>query len=277
MNVESSNKVGQAFLPARIQDAQAGMPAPPFVPRPFISPTFATPIDITHRRLPHWQMDGAIYWVCFRLADSIPMNKLRVWKEELAGWIRFNSEPWGERQWLEYDQRFGERLESWLDAGMGSRALARADVREAVAGCLLRFDSDRLLIHAAVIMPTHVHALLEPLPIKKGEGWADQQGGAGISACPGPKRAGRNACATLPCHELSDLLHGIKGTSARLANKILGTTGEPFWMDESYDHIVRSESQYRHFLRYIRENPVKAALQIDEFWIRLPEDQPAPR
>ncbi|MDD4622563.1 MAG: hypothetical protein PHG71_04930, partial [Kiritimatiellae bacterium] len=126
---------------------------------------------------------------------------------------------------------------------------------------LMRFHGDRLLIHAAVIMPTHVHALIEPLPLTM----------AGKNACPTlpyhKLSAGKNACPTLPYHKLSDLLHGIKGASARAASKILGTTGTAFWMDESYDHIERNEKQYRHFLHYIQENPVKARLPSDEYWI----------
>ena len=209
-------------------------------------------ISISRRRLPHWHMDGAIYWVCFRLADSIPLDKLRAWQAERTLWCQANAEPWTEQQWQEYNRLFGDRYEAWLDAGMGSRALAREDVRQTVVDCLTRFHGDRLLIHAAVIMPTHIHALIEPLPVKK--------------ECTGTP-AGKNACHTLPYHKLSDLLHGIKGASARAANKILGTTGTAFWMDESYDHIVRNEKQYRHFRRYIQENPVKVGLKDDEYWL----------
>ena len=89
----------------------------------------------------------------------------------------------------------------------------------------------------------------------------------GKNAC----RTLENACPTLCCHDLSDLLHGIKGASARAANRILGTTGTSFWMDEAYDHIVRNEKQYRHFLRYIDENPLKAHLRNGEFWLYLPD------
>lgn len=38
-------------------------------------------------------------------------------------------------------------------------------------------------------------------------------------------------------------------------------------MDESYDHIVRSETQYRHFERYIEENPTRAKLADHEYWL----------
>ena len=172
------------------------------------------------------------YWITFRLADAIPQNKFRAWKQERDVWLRLHPQPWSETDWKGYDQRFGKRIESWLDAGMGCRALAKPDVREAVKRCVLRFDGDRLLLHAAVIMPTHVHLLLEPL---KG-------------------------------HELSKLLQGIKGASARMANIRLDTAGT-FWLDESYDHIVRSEKQYQRFVRYIADNPVKAGLKEGEYWL----------
>jgi REP element-mobilizing transposase RayT/type I restriction-modification system DNA methylase subunit len=186
----------------------------------------------THRNLPHWKKDGAIYWITFRMADSLPQEKLKTWKAERDIWSQNHPEPWDEVTWKEYDERFGDRLDQWLDAGMGSRALARPEIRETVKSCLLRFDGERLVVHSAVIMPNHVHALIEPL-----DG-----------------------------HDLSKLLQGIKGASARAANQILGTTGT-FWLDESYDHIVRSEAQYKHFLRYIADNPIKAGLRENEYWL----------
>ncbi len=187
---------------------------------------------ITRRNLPHWTKEGAIYWVTFRLADSLPQDKLRAWIEERDIWRKAHPEPWTDAEWTEYDDRFGKCLDEWLDAGYGSRALARSDVREVVRDCLMKFDDQRVRVHAAVIMPTHVHALLEPLET----------------------------------NTLSQLLKGIKGASARRANKLLGVSGT-FWMDESYDHIVRSEKQYRHFLRYVEENPRKANLGDSEYWL----------
>ncbi|MGC8561457.1 MAG: Eco57I restriction-modification methylase domain-containing protein, partial [Phycisphaerae bacterium] len=189
----------------------------------------------TNRNLPHWTRDGSIYWVTFRLADSLPQEKLAAWRAEREAWSNQHPEPWSEAEWEEYSKRFGERLQSWLDAGYGSCALARPDVRQTVQDCLLRFNGERLQLHAAVIMPNHVHLLLEPL-------------------------AG---------NELAKILKGIKGTSARRANEILGNTGASLWMDESYDHIVRSERQYQHFVRYIAENPAKANISSDQFWLYL--------
>ena len=133
---------------------------------------------------------------------------------------------------MEYDRLPGNRIEAWLDARMGCRALARGDVREVVTRSALRFDGDGLLVHAAVIMPNHVHLLPEPF---KG-------------------------------HDHSKLLQGVKGASAREADALLGTAGT-FWLDESYDHIVRSERKYQRFVRYFADNPVKAGLREDEYWL----------
>lgn len=190
-------------------------------------------IHITRRNLPHWTKANAVYWITFRLADSLPQEKLNGWKAERDNWISKHRKPWSEKEWKEYDEQFGKRVESWLDSGYGSCVLAQPEIREIVQECLLRFNGERLLLHAGVIMPNHVHLLLEPLP----------------------------------GNSLSELLKGIKGASSRKINQSIGTTGTKFWMDESYDHIVRSEAQYQHFIRYIAENPIKANLSKDKYWL----------
>ena len=71
---------------------------------------------------------------------------------------------------------------------------------------------------------------------------------------------------------LSQIMRGIKGPSARAANQLLGRSG-PFWMDESYDRIVRNEKEYRHFLDYIQSNPIKANLAPHQYWVHLPSSE----
>jgi putative transposase len=56
------------------------------------------------------------------------------------------------------------------------------------------------------------------------------------------------------------LLKALKGVTARMANKELGRTGEPFWQRESYDHWVRDERELCRIAAYIEGNPVKAGL-----------------
>jgi len=194
-----------------------------------------TGITVTRRNLPHWTRQNALYWVTFRLVDSLPGAKLNAWKAERELWVRKHPEPRTESEWREYDRRFGRKLESWLDAGYGECVLARPGIRGILRDCLLRFEGVRLLLPAAVIMPNHVHLLMEVI--------------------------GENS--------LSGMLGGIKGASARRINRVLGREGR-LWQDESYDHIVRSRSQYLHFLRYIADNPARAGLGPAQYWLRLP-------
>jgi REP-associated tyrosine transposase len=80
------------------------------------------------------------------------------------------------------------------------------------------------VLRAYVVMPNHVHVLLEPL---------------------------------VPLHKL---MAAVKGVSARDANGKLGRTGKPFWQDESFDHWVRDAGQFARTKTYIENNPVKARL-----------------
>ncbi len=211
---------------------------------------------ITRRNLPHWRRNGCVYWVTFCLADSLPQSKLDQLRAEKEAWRRRNPEPWTLEQQRDHYTQFEERVQQWLDAGYGTCALAQPIIRNAVRDCLTRFDGDRLDLHAAVIMPNHVHALIEPrgrrdTGIPAGE--SDSEAQTGMSVSP-----------------LSRLLKGIKGASARAANQRLSRTG-PFWMDESYDRIIRDADEYRRFTDYIRENPTKAGLAEEKYWLYLPQ------
>lgn len=193
-------------------------------------------LHINRRNLPHWTRSGAIYWITFRLADSLPHQKLEMWEEEHNLWLKKHPKPWSENEIKEFNEKFTERLEKWLDSGYGSCILANPSIRKEVEKSILKFDGERLNVHSAVIMPNHVHLLLEPF---RG-------------------------------YSISELLKGIKGASARKINKILEAKAKKIWMQESYDHIVRSEKEYFYFIRYIADNPVRANLPEDKYWLYVP-------
>lgn len=76
-----------------------------------------------------------------------------------------------------------------------------------------------------------------------------------------------SGCMANPVHVLvrpmippSRLLQTLKGFSARMANRLVDRTGEPFWQAESYDHWVRDGGEYGRIAAYIDNNPVKAGL-----------------
>lgn len=149
-------------------------------------------------------------------------------------WIRLHPLPWLTREQREYDKRFNRRVQEWLDAGMGACVLRRCDVRDELARCLLEFDTVRYHVDSYVIMPNHVHLVIAP----------QEQ------------------------YELSIILRGIKGVSANRCNKLLGQKGR-FWMDESYDHIIRDANELGALRDYIVENPKKAHLKRGEYSLEV--------
>jgi REP element-mobilizing transposase RayT len=83
----------------------------------------------------------------------------------------------------------------------------------------------RYQLHAFVVMPNHVHLLATP-------------------------------------HVSADQWLGpLKGFTAHEANRLLGTRG-PFWQEESFDRLVRSDEEFDRIRFYIEQNPVKAGLVL---------------
>jgi REP element-mobilizing transposase RayT len=119
------------------------------------------------------------------------------------------------------------------------------EARDAVLQHSLHDHGKRFELHAAVVMPEHVHLLLTPLRDEKG--WP---------------------------YGLPLILKLIKGTSARSVNKLLNSSG-PVWQEESFDHVLRSQESLEEKREYIRLNPVRRGLvQKPEdykwLWLELP-------
>ena len=86
------------------------------------------PVVFLSGALPHWRQDNVTCFVTFRLADSLPR----------------------------------EKLQQWLDAGTGSCVLALPEVKQLVENALGHFDGQRYTLDAFVVAPNHVHALVTP-------------------------------------------------------------------------------------------------------------------
>jgi putative transposase len=186
-------------------------------------------IRFTENLLPHWQQNGATYFVTFRLADSVPTHLRTQWEEERATWLRFHPEPWDVGTELEYHKRFTGAIERWLDAGYGSCVLRQIECAKIVDDALRHFDGQRLALISSVIMPNHVHALL----VQHAE------------------------------HPLEGLLRSWKTFTSRSINRLLGRAGT-LWQRSYFDRLVRDEKHFRNCVRYIRRNPTKAHLARDE-------------
>ena len=101
--------------------------------------------------LPHRDAPRLIQSVTYRLADSLPQEKLKLLCDELVGLADDRAEI--ERR---------KRIEEWLDAGLGCCALGHPEVAHFVQKSWLRFHGERYHLHAWCVMPNHVHVLVEP-------------------------------------------------------------------------------------------------------------------
>jgi len=103
--------------------------------------------------------------------------------------------------------------------------------RNITLNALHYWDSRKWNLYAAVIMPDHVHALVQPLSLPQISGAFD----------------------------LAEIIHSVKSFSVHQINRLRGRKG-PFWQDERYDRIVRDEAEFLEKWQYIMNNPVKAEL-----------------
>jgi hypothetical protein len=129
-------------------------------------PVFFDPdmkLNVRRRKLPHWTQEKVIYFVTFRLSDSLPVQKLEALNEEKTRWLAANLLPHNDRQIKEYHRNFSRRIHEWLDAGYGSCLLARPEICRVVDDTLNFFNGQRYALGEYMVMPNHVHVLLEPL------------------------------------------------------------------------------------------------------------------
>jgi REP element-mobilizing transposase RayT len=160
--------------------------------------------------LPHFDQPGVVQTITFRLADSLPTHVV----EEIERDPRVRT-----------DAYHRQGIELGLDAGHGSCRLGDPRIAQLVQDALLYFDGVRYRLFAWVVMPNHVHVLIEP---SKG-------------------------CT------VSNIVQSWKSFTAKKANELLGRTGA-FWWPEYFDRAIRDERHFGMAITYIHENPVKAGL-----------------
>jgi len=100
--------------------------------------------------LPHRDATGLLQAVTFRLADSLPQEKLARLEEELTELPE--TLRGAERR---------QRIEQWLYDGMGCCELRHPEMASQMRDALRHFDGQRYRLIAWCIMPNHVHILME--------------------------------------------------------------------------------------------------------------------
>ncbi len=84
-----------------------------------------------HRdNLPHVRQENVVYFVTFRLNDSLPAQQVAELRERRAQWLEMNPPPHTDAQEQEYRRLWTVRIENLLDAGHGACVLREAACRE---------------------------------------------------------------------------------------------------------------------------------------------------
>ncbi|MGH7872393.1 MAG: DEAD/DEAH box helicase family protein, partial [Candidatus Binatia bacterium] len=202
------------------------------------------PVAFLTGDLPHWRQDGATYFVTFRLADSLPQEKLAEWRTDREQWLAGHPEPHDAATRKEYYEKFPQRLQQWLDAGSGSCILALPEVKELVENSLRHFDGKRYRLDEFAVAPNHVHVLISPLAEQQLSeilhSWKSFTAHEILKVEAASRRLAeireqrRDASATLkPVSEQSGIQSG-GGVPPPLERNL------PVWQRESFDHIVRN-------------------------------------
>ena len=155
--------------------------------------------------------------ITFRLADSLPHERLDQIEKD-AG--------------RENNREKRRQIESFLDQGYGSCALREPQIGSMMEDALLCFDGQRYRLIEWVVMPNHVHLLVELF-----SEWL-----------------------------LPEVLRSWKSFTSHEANRILGRSGQ-FWQEDYFDRFIRDLKHLENAKQYIRENPVTAGLvKLPEDW-----------
>ena len=167
--------------------------------------------------LPHFDVPGVRQMITYRLQDAMPASRRHEWEALLA---------------LEDEREKRIKIEAYLDSGCGECFLRQPKIAALVQANLLHFDGSRYRLLACVVMPNHVHALIE------------------TSQTP-----------------LAEILHGWKSYTGKAANRLLKRSGD-FWQAEYFDRFIRDEEHFRKAAHYIENNPVRAGLvKSPDEWI----------
>ena len=167
--------------------------------------------------VPHLEIPGATQFLTWRLHDAIDPALWEVWRQMYSG------DESARQVWRE--------AEKHLDQHGGNAYFRRPELAHRVMEAIFRRHGEQYEIHAAVVMPNHVHLVVT---LREGI-------------------------------ELSSFVRQIKGATSREINQILGRTG-PLWQADYFDRFIRSSGHLARCVKYVHWNPVKAKLAAHPSW-----------
>ena len=189
----------------------------------------------TRGKLPHWEVENGRYFVTVRCHDSLPTEAVARLAEIHA---TLQSTEAQLEQFAAEQRRYFQTMERYLDAGHGEPWLARPEIAAIIVGEFAHLESIGVAVPHFTLMPNHWHALLRPA--------------SGYEL------------------NLSQIMRGVKGRTARRINLALGRTGT-LWQREWFDRWMRDDDEWERSVAYIHQNPVKAGLARswqDHLWTK---------
>jgi putative transposase len=193
---------------------------------------------IRRRRLPHWDVPSAAYFITVCLEGSIPARGLldlegfRTTLRQIPRPSDQNPTEWANTLW----KRTFARIDQWLDQEPAVRHLENARLAQLVVNAMYHFAGTRYDLLAFVVMPSHYHWVFQPL-----DAWVEE-------VAKSDDRRPREV-----------IMHSLNRHTARECNRVLAREGS-FWQHESYDHWVRDADEMERIMLYVEGNPVKAGL-----------------
>ena len=181
---------------------------------PYYNKDEAKIITISH--LPHISERQKIYAVTFRLHDSLPQHIVMSYMQECEKIFGEDSPSFKTKR----DAMLHKKMMELMDAGYGECILKEKSVRRIVEEGFEYIDNNMVSVHAYVIMPNHVHAVLE----------------------------------TLGETNIQQVIHTLKSYSALRINKCMHRDG-CVWQRDYYDRIIRNDTHYANAINYINNNP----------------------
>lgn len=190
------------------------------------------------RKLPHWQIQGAEYFVTFRLAGSLPIHvvkDLQLLRRKHQKTITEKSE--NKKELLKkFESKLFKKYEDLLDnCSSGPQWLESPKIAEIVKESIHYWDGHKYDLYAYCIMNNHVHMVFKHIE----------------------NHQLKSSSESIP--PITKILKNLKSYTALQANRILKREGA-FWNEESYDHLIRNTAELKKIIRYTLYNPVKAKL-----------------
>ena len=197
----------ESVLPGKPSGPESALSGKPIAPKGWYSRGY----------LPHIDETGLVQHITFHLADSLP--------REVVEQMKTKTDALSEK---ERDVVKRKRIQELLDSGIGSCILERADCARIVEDSLLFGDGVRYQLLAWVVMPNHVHVLIE-----QNSKWP-----------------------------LGKVVQSWKRHTTREFRKLgLVDTSKPsLWQRDYWDRFIRDEAHFVIAKEYIENNPVKAGL-----------------